>query len=136
MALILLIEDSPLMRPALRDLLQLDGHTVITTEKVDEALKLLRDIPGVDLVIADYTMPDMDGATLIQNLREDQKYRTTPILMLALKGDQRVGRQAVSVGADECLTPPITVAMLRHAVAQMLNGHRVAQRPLTLVPNP
>ncbi len=126
MALIVLIEDSPLMRPALRDLLQLNGHTVITTGKADEALQLLKDIPGVDLVIADYAMPDMDGAALVQRLRKEEKYRTTPILMLVLKGDPGIGRQAVSVGANECLTPPITVEMLKRAVAQMLNGHRAA----------
>jgi len=124
MALIVLIEDSPLMRPALRDLLQLEGHTVITTERVDEAFGLLEDIIGVDLVIANFVMPDMDGAALVQHLRADAKYRTLPILALTLDGDQIVGRQALDAGANDCLVPPITVEGLKSAVKQMLNGHR------------
>jgi CheY-like chemotaxis protein len=124
MALIVVIEESPLMRPALRDLLQLDGHTVITTERVDEALGLLEDIVGVELVVADFAMPEMDGATLVQRLRTDKKYRTVPVLMLALDGDQKVSRQALDAGANSCLVPPITVEGLKSAVKHVLNGDR------------
>jgi CheY-like chemotaxis protein len=71
MALIVVIEESPLMRPALRDLLQLEGHTVITTGHADEALGLLKDVIGVELVVANFAMPEMDGATLVLQLRAD-----------------------------------------------------------------
>ncbi|HQE92939.1 MAG TPA: response regulator [Anaerolineae bacterium] len=124
MALIVVIENSPLMRPVLRDLLQLEGHTVITAGRMDEAWGLLHDIIGVDLVIADYAMPEMDGATLVRRLRESAKYRTTPILMLTLNGDPRADRQALDAGANECLVPPITVAGLKNAVKRMLVGHQ------------
>jgi two-component system chemotaxis response regulator CheY len=124
MALIVVIEGSPLMRPALRDLLQLDGHTVITTERVDEALGLLEDIVGVELVVANFAMPEMDGATLVQRLRTDKKYQTVPVLVLALDGDQKVSRQALDAGANSCLVPPITVEGLKSAVKHILNGDR------------
>ncbi len=46
MALIVVIEGSPLMRPALRDLLQLGGHTVIATGRViNNAIKFCREKP-------------------------------------------------------------------------------------------
>jgi len=124
MALIVVIEGSPLMRPALRDLLQLDGHTVITTGRVDEALGLLDDIMGVELVVANFAMPEMDGATLVQRLRADVRYQKVPVLMLALDGDQKVSRQALEAGANTCLVPPITVEGLKSAVKHMLNGNR------------
>ena len=122
MALIVVIEESPLMRPALRDLLQLEGHTVITTGRVDEALGLLEDVIGVELVVANFAMPEMDGATLVQRLRADAKYQTVPVLMLALNGDQKVSRQALDAGANSCLVPPITVEGLKGAVKHILNG--------------
>jgi DNA-binding response OmpR family regulator len=124
MALIVVIEESPLMRPALRDLLQLDGHTVITTGRVDEALGLLDDIIGVELVVANFALPEMDGAALVQRLRMDARYQTVPVLMLALDGDQKVSRQALEAGANNCLVPPITVEGLKSAVKHMLNGDR------------
>lgn len=122
MALIVVIEESPLMRPALRDLLQLEGHTVLTTGRIDEALGLLDDIIGVELVVANFAMPEMDGATLVQQLRANSKYQTVPVLMLALEGDQRASRQALDAGANTCLVPPITVEGLKSAVKHMLNG--------------
>jgi two-component system chemotaxis response regulator CheY len=124
MALIVVIEESPLMRPALRDLLQLEGHTVITTGRVDEALGLLDDIIGVELVVANFAMPEMDGTALVQRLRADVKYQTVPVLMLALDGDQKVSRQALDAGANTCLVPPITVEGLKSAVKHILNGDR------------
>ena len=124
MALIVVIEESPLMRPALRDLLQLEGHTVITTARADEALGLLDDVIGVELVVANFAMPEMDGATLVQRLRADAKYQTVPVLMLALDGDQKVSRQALDAGANSCLVPPITVEGLKSAVKHILNGDR------------
>jgi two-component system chemotaxis response regulator CheY len=124
MALIVVIEESPLMRPALRDLLQLEGHTVITTGRVDEAFGLLDDIIGVELVVANFAMPEMDGTALVQRLRADVKYQTVPVLMLALDGDQKVSRQALDAGANTCLVPPITVEGLKSAVKHILNGDR------------
>ncbi|MFN2286418.1 MAG: PleD family two-component system response regulator [Anaerolineae bacterium] len=124
MALIVVIEESPLMRPALRDLLQLEGHTVITTARADEALGLLDDVIGVELVVANFAMPEMDGATLVQRLRADAKYQSVPVLMLALDGDQKVSRQALDAGANSCLVPPITVEGLKSAVKHILNGDR------------
>ena len=66
MALIVVIEESPLMRPAVRDLLQLEGHTVLTSGSAQEALGLLENIFGVDLVIANTGLPEMDGPVLVE----------------------------------------------------------------------
>ncbi len=122
MALIVVIESSPLLRPALRDLLQLEGHTVLTVSSTSEAFSILKDIADVDLVIANYTLPDMDATALARRLREDAKHCAVPLLVLALEGDQRVGQRAIQAGANNCLIPPITVSGLKNAIKQMLNG--------------
>lgn len=124
MALIMVIDDSPLMRPALRDLLQLDGHTVLTTGRADEALHVLDDIVGVDLVIADSVMPEMDGPSLARHLRADAKYKNVPLLMLSIGDGQCDSQRMLDAGADGCLVPPITVDYLKHTVTKMLNGTR------------
>jgi two-component system, chemotaxis family, chemotaxis protein CheY len=123
MALIVVIEESPLMRPALRDLLQLDGHTVITTGRIDEALGLLNDIIGVELIVTNSAIPEIDGVALVQRLRADARYQTVPVLVLALDGDQKASRQALDAGANTCLVPPITIEGLKSAIKHMLNGH-------------
>jgi DNA-binding response OmpR family regulator len=122
MALIIVIDDSPLMRPALRDLLQLDGHTVLTTGRTDEALHVLDDIVGVDLVIADSVMLEMDGLLLARHLRADAKYKNVPLLMLFVGDGQYDNQRMLEAGADDFLVPPITVDHLKRTVKKMLNG--------------
>lgn len=124
MALIMVIDDSQYMRPALRDLLQLEGHTVITTERTDEALYLLNDIVGVDLVIANSLMPEMDGPALTQHLRADVRYHAVPILLLASDNSSKAREEIFDAGADGCLVSPITVDQLKNTVEHLLDGKR------------
>ena len=121
MALIVFIEESPLMRPAVRDLLQLEGHTVLTAGSAKEALELLENIFGVDLVIANSGLPEMDGPVLVKRLRAETKYQTVPILMWAVDNDQQTGRQVLAAGANDCLGRPITVDRLKGVVWHMLS---------------
>ena len=121
MALIVFIEESPLMRPAVRDLLQLDGHTVLTSGSAKEALDLLENIFGVDLVIANSSLPEMDGPVLIEQLRAKAEYQNIPILMWMVDDDQQSSRQLFDAGANDCLVRPITVARLTGTVQRMLN---------------
>ena len=120
MALIVVIEESPVMRPAVRDLLQLEGHTVLTSGGAQEALGLLENIFGVDLVIANTGLPEMDGPVLVEHVRAKAGYQTVPILMWAFNEDRQAAQRVVDAGANDCLVRPITVNGLTNAVRRML----------------
>lgn len=122
MALILLIENSPLMRPTLRDLLQLEGHTVVIAQQGEDALDILSDLVGLDMILLDYAMPDMDGLELVRRLRADPEYETVPLLVYAVAGELNITQKALDAGADVCMTPPITVRALMNTVDQVLGG--------------
>ena len=126
MALIVVIEESPLMRPAVRDLLQLEGHTVLTSGNVQGALSLLEGIFGVDLVIANMGMPEMDGAALVERVRSTTGYQAVPILMWAFDEDCQAAQRVVDAGANDCLVRPFTVAGLTGAVRRMLSVSETA----------
>ena len=126
MALIVVIEESPLMRPAVRDLLQLEGHTVLTSGNVQEALGLLEGIFGVDLVIANMGMPEMDGASLVERVRATSGYQAVPILMWTFNEDRQAVQRVVDAGANDCLVRPFTVDGLTGAVRRMLHVPEVA----------
>ncbi len=121
MALIVIIEGNSLVRPAMRDLLQLEGHTVLTAGSAKEALTLLENVFDVDLVIANSGLPEMSGPALVRHLRAETRYQTVPILLWTVNTDREASRQALDAGANDCLVRPITVERLRGAVRRMLN---------------
>jgi CheY-like chemotaxis protein len=119
---ILIVEDHPIMRPALRDLLALEGHTVLTAVDGRDALRQL-ECAQVDLIITDFMMAEMDGLCLLKALRADGQFKHTPILMFTATATPDVREQAMSAGADDFLLRPITAQDLLLAVQRLLSRH-------------
>jgi DNA-binding NtrC family response regulator len=80
MAIILHLDDEPLMLDLVEVLLNGAGHDVMSVANSFEALHLLRHEP-VDLFIQDLCRPDMDGKTLYQKLKADSELRGIPVLI-------------------------------------------------------
>jgi two-component system, OmpR family, alkaline phosphatase synthesis response regulator PhoP len=83
--LILLVDDEAHILHVLKLKLSNAGYEIMTAEDGEEALELaLAHLP--DLVITDFQMPFMSGLELCMKLREDQRTRQTPALMLTARG--------------------------------------------------
>ncbi len=120
---ILVVEDHPIMRPTLRDILALEGHTVQTAEDGRGALRLLEQHP-VDLVITDFMMPEMDGLGLLKALRADARFERTPVLIFTAAANPNVRERVMAAGADDFLLRPITAQNLLLTVQRLLSCHR------------
>jgi CheY-like chemotaxis protein len=72
MATLLIVEDHRESREALAELLQADGHSILTAENGQEALDQLSTIPDPRLILLDLCMPLMDGWEFLRVLRIDQ----------------------------------------------------------------
>ncbi|NEP27122.1 response regulator, partial [Moorena sp. SIO3I6] len=69
---LLLIDDDPNLILLVKDYLEFRGYQVITAEHGKEALDILeQDIP--DMIICDVMMPEMDGYTLVEKVRDDSR---------------------------------------------------------------
>lgn len=68
--IILLADDEPMLNELLSDLLESVGYNVIMVDNGLDALKVLKDEMVVDIVIIDYSMPDMDGITCSEEIRK------------------------------------------------------------------
>ncbi|HNT78436.1 MAG TPA: response regulator [Anaerolineae bacterium] len=123
MTKILLIENNPVMRPALHDLLQTSEIEVITAMTVPDALAMLTHIRGVRLVIADGDLPEMDSVALIKRLRTQEQYRALPLLIYSIEEKDKLRRKVLDAGANLFLSPPFTVADLRESVHKLLSSH-------------
>jgi CheY-like chemotaxis protein len=117
----MLVEDNPIMRSALHDLLQLSGYTVVTASHGREALDRLADAP-VDLVVTDFLMPEMNGLVFLENLRADERYQDFPVIMFTASNDPAVQDAVATAGADAVLMRPVTIEALLTLIQQCLNG--------------
>ena len=104
-ASILAVDDSPSLRMAVRTALVGAGYNV--TEACDglDALGKVADI-RFDLVVTDLNMPNMDGLTLIRELRRNPAQAGVPIVFLTTESDDDIKQQAKAAGATGWLVKP------------------------------
>jgi adenylate cyclase len=117
MANILVVDDNPVIQLMLSLMLKRSDQTVFTAASGREALELL-DRTAVDLAILDVNMPDMDGLTLLKQLRDDNRYQDLPIIMLTASGREQVRLVAKQKGANGFLTKPTSSRELLDMVAR------------------
>lgn len=114
---ILVVDDSATIRRSAETMLKTAGFEVITAENGFEALsKVARHNP--DLIFVDIMMPRLDGYQTCAIIKNNEQYRSTPVIMLTSKDglfDQARGRV---VGSDLYLTKPFTKEELLGAVQQ------------------
>src|ERR1041384_5739130 len=108
---ILVVDDSPTIRAALKALLERMGHTVVEANDGEQALQMYRqDRPG--LVLIDVVMPIMDGYESARHMRETKADEWVPIIFLSSKeADQDLDR-AIEAGGDDNLVKPVSFVVL------------------------
>ena len=102
---VLVVDDSKTMRDMVAFTLRNAGFDVTEAEDGQKALSVLRGIT-VDLTITDLNMPNMDGVTLIRNMRADPKHRAVPILMLTTESDPAKKADGRNAGATGWIVKP------------------------------
>lgn len=96
---ILVVDDSLNTRELEKDVLEAHGYLVSLAE--DGAEGLAKALAGdFDAVLTDVEMPSMDGFTLTARLREDDRYRNRPILIITSREKEEDKRRGMQVGAD------------------------------------
>jgi len=106
---ILIVDDEKLMRSLLQRNVVLAGYDVIVGSNGTEALKALEETTP-DLIVVDLVMPDMNGFELCRRIRNNERTKKTPIIVVsALQGESDVA-DAKNSGADVFLTKPIKPA--------------------------
>ena len=109
---ILVVDDFPTMRRIIRNLLKELGF-----ENVDEAedgaiaLHKLRN-GGFHLVVSDWNMPNLDGLSLLQQIRSDNDLKSLPVLIVTAEAKKENIVAAAQAGADGYVVKPFTAATL------------------------
>lgn len=116
---ILTVDDSASIRQMVSFTLKGAGYTVV--EAVDGKQALDKAKTGrFDLVLTDQNMPNMDGLTLIKNLRTLPTYTRTPILVLTTEAGDSMKQQGRAAGATGWLVKPFDPQKLIDVVKKVI----------------
>ncbi|WP_457572412.1 diguanylate cyclase [Desulfovulcanus sp.] len=98
---ILVVDDSPLFRKSISDLLKNHKYTVLTATNGKEALEAINEHPDIKMVITDFNMPEMDGFTLTQKIREKYSMEELAIIGISSERDTYMPARFLKYGAND-----------------------------------
>jgi two-component system chemotaxis response regulator CheY len=117
---ILAVDDSPTMRRIIINTLKRAGFNDITeaTDGKDALAKLKVD--NFNFVITDWNMPEMDGLTLVTQIRKTEEYKDLPILMVTTRSVKDDIIQAMKAGVNNYIVKPFTPDTLKEKISQTI----------------
>ena len=118
-ATILAVDDSASMRQMVCFTLRHAGYSVVEAADGVEALAYARS-NAVNLVLTDVNMAQMDGITLVRELRKLEAYKFVPMLMLTTEAGQDKKLQGKQAGATGWLVKPFDPQKLLATIAKVL----------------
>ncbi|MFC5821734.1 response regulator transcription factor [Nonomuraea harbinensis] len=127
---VLVVEDEKAIRDLLRRYLERAGHGVLTTGSGAEALRLLQ-AGGVDLMVLDLGLPDLDGTEV---LRAARARGATAVLVLTARDALEDRLHGLRLGADDYVTKPFSpmeVTLRVQAILQRARGRNAAGGTVT-----
>jgi two-component system KDP operon response regulator KdpE len=120
---VLVIDDEPQILRALRTILSAQNYRVTTARNGEEGLAVAASTQP-DVIVLDLGLPDMDGITVCENLRQ---WTDTPIIILSVRDRERDKVTALDRGADDYLTKPFGIdellARIRVALRHSQKAH-------------
>lgn len=119
MSTILVVDDNPVSRELIREVLEAPGREFLEAAQGQEALERIAE-SHPELVLLDIQMPLLDGFGVVRRIRQDPRcasMRVIAITAYAMKGDRQ---RALAAGFDDYITKPIDAATLRQRVETLL----------------
>jgi two-component system chemotaxis response regulator CheY len=112
MPIAVVVDDSRAIRMILSRTLRELGYDVREAGNGSEALETLGSGPLVDLVMADWNMPVMDGLELLRKVRASPRYGNVPVVMVTTEAEIDQMTLAIEAGATEYVMKPFTKEIL------------------------
>lgn len=118
---ILIAEDSPTMRSLIVSTIAAMGE--FETVEAANGFEALRILPRdkVDLIITDINMPDINGLELVSFIRNNEIYRSTPLVIISTEGSDRDREKGLALGANAYLVKPFVPQQLQELIRKYLS---------------
>ena len=118
---ILIVEDNPVNARLITLMLHAEGYQTVVATNGKEALAIAPETPGLQLIITDYMMPEMDGFEFIAKVKTLPALCHVPILVASAHTDLDTVKRAQSVQCDGFLAKPIDKTQLIKRVKHLLH---------------
>lgn len=117
---ILIIDDSAVFRKVLNIHLKTAGFEISEASDGIEALKKVA-AEDFNLIVCDVNMPNMDGLTFVSKIRDDEKNKYIPIIMLTTESQEDKKRKGLETGAKAWLVKPFAPEQLLKAINKLIS---------------
>jgi len=104
---ILVVEDEPAIQELVAMNLEHAGHHVLRARDAEQALHLVRHaLP--DLILLDWMLPGQSGLAFARRMRQDERTKQVPIIILTARGEEHDKVAGLEAGADDYVTKPFS----------------------------
>lgn len=117
--LIMVVDDSASLRQVVSIALKGAGYDVLEASDGKDALSKLTG-QKVHLIISDVNMPNMDGITMVKEVKKLPNYKFTPIMMLTTESEEKKKMEGKAAGAKAWLVKPFQPATMLNAVSKLV----------------
>ncbi|HEY7861243.1 MAG TPA: response regulator transcription factor [Gemmatimonadaceae bacterium] len=116
---VLVADDEPHIGRIIKMKLEQGPFDVTLAYDGREALELMASDAEIALVVLDVMMPHLNGLDVLARLREDERWRVVPCIVLTAAGQEQHHKQAMALGANEFLTKPFSPKKLYARAAEL-----------------
>ncbi len=119
---ILLVDDSLPMRSVIKKTIKAAGYSDSDFHEAGNGKEALDLVQGkwIDIVITDYNMPVMNGMEFIIELKKDDIFKETPVIIISTEGSQSKIDEFKKSGASGYITKPFTPETIRNTIKDIL----------------
>ncbi len=116
---ILVADDEPHIGRIIKMKLEQGPFRVTLAYDGQEALDIVNNGEQIDLVLLDLMMPKLSGLDVLKRIREQEKFKSLPCIILTAAGEAKHERDALELGATQFLTKPFSPKKLYALVARL-----------------
>jgi len=118
----LVVDDFSTMRRIVRNLLKELGF--VNVEEAEDGAAALRKLQdgNFDFIVSDWNMPNMDGLTMLQNVRANEALKKIPVLMVTAEAKKENIVAAAQAGANGYIVKPFTAATLDEKLSKIFQN--------------
>jgi len=120
---VLVCDNEAALRALVRGALELDDYEIVEAHDGDQSVELARSFVP-DLIVLDMMMPGRTGLEVLAELRAEDRFAETPVIMLTARAQAQDRLAAVDAGVSRFLPKPFSPLELASVVEELLDGHR------------
>ena len=119
---ILIVDDSTAIRKILIRVLRQTGLVIGEVFEARDGLEALEIVKNhlLNLVLSDINMPNMDGLSLLAELKASEVWRNLPVVMITTEGSEEKVSQAIRLGSAAYIRKPFTAEQIQEKISAIL----------------